>query len=65
MIMNAEEYKKIYELLVKMPEEDKKRLDEILINHKEDLVSNPTDTITKCLKEMMQQDVRNFISEEL
>lgn len=60
MNTKIENLKKIQELFDKMPNEDKKRLRELLLTYKKEFVTDPLGTVRKCVQEMLKQEIDKF-----
>lgn len=60
MNTKIEEYQKIHELFEKMSNEDKAKLNELLLSHKDEYVVEPLETVKKCVQEMIRQTMQEF-----
>ncbi len=66
--MDTEDYKKIEEFFNKMSESDKNKLEEFLLNHKEEFQADPVETVRKGLEEIVKQAIAqftNYVNEEI
>lgn len=60
MNTKIEELQKIQELFDKMSDEDKNKLNGLLLARKEEYAAEPLGTVRKCLQEMTRQKIKEF-----
>lgn len=60
MITKIEDLEKIKELFDKMSDDDKDRLNSLLIARKEEYAVDPLGTVVSCVQEMFRQEVEKF-----
>lgn len=60
MNTKLEDLKKIQELFDKMSDEDKAKLNELLLSCREEYSVDPLGTVRKCVQEMARQEIEKF-----
>lgn len=60
MNTKLEDLKKIQELFDKMSDEDKTKLNELLLSCREEYSVDPLGTVRKCVQEMARQEIEKF-----